>query len=220
MSMSFTFPIPLGTTFFGLLALAGVAVPQFYRGRRKNLEILERSIRIMEEALRPRDKNYTIIGLYVGYNAKYLIERGGVNEFEATVLLLPRQSLFYIPIAKIVSRFDREYLIFKTAGEPFAEAHLVRKGYYRTGIKRAIRGIERMTIESVDIDGKKYFLVYTSKALAKKLLDFAKSLSNLRILNHVAIVPRAGHLYIAAKLDLDVFSELLKKGHRLASEIT
>ncbi len=218
--MSFVLPIPLSVAFFGLLALAGVTVLQFYRGRRKNLEILEKSIRIMEEALRPKDKNYTVIGLYVGYSAKYLIERGGVNEFEATVVLLPRQSLFYIPIAKITSRFDRVYLIFRTVREPYAEAHLVRKGYYRMGVKRVIRGIENMTIESIDINGRKYLLVYTSKALAKRLLDFARGLSNPHILNHVAIVPRARHLYIAAKLDLDVFSELLRKGYHLASEIT
>ncbi len=217
--MEFAFPMPLSAAFFGLLALAGVAVLQFYRGRRKNLEILEKSIRIMEEALRPRDKNYTVIGLYVGYSARYLIDRGGVREFEATVLLLPRQSLFYIPIAKITSRFDRVYLIFRTIREPYAEAHLVRKGYYRMGVKRVIRGIEKMTIESIDIDGKRYFLVYTSKALAKKLLDFAKSLDNPHVLNHVAIVSRARHLYIAARLDLNVFSELLRKSYRLASEI-
>ena len=208
-----------GPIFFGILLLAGVTVLQFYRGRRKNLEILEKSIRILEEALRPKSKEYTVIGIYVGYHAKYLVDRGGVRELDTTVVLLPRQSLLYIPIAIMTSRFDRLYLVFKLSRAPYAEAHLVRKGYYRLGVKRAIKNFESMVRESVEIRGVRYYLLYTSRSMAEKLLKFANSLSRPSILNHVAIVPRLNRLYISAKLDLNVLRELAIKSHVLAREI-
>jgi len=208
-----------GPIFFGILLLAGVTVLQFYRGRRKNLEILEKSIRILEEAIRPKSKEYTVIGIYVGYHAKYLVDRGGVRELDTTVVLLPRQSLLYIPIAIMTSRFDRLYLVFKLSRAPYAEAHLVRKGYYRLGVKRAIKNFESMVCESVEVGGVGYYLLYTSRSMAEKLLKFANELSRPSILNHVAIVPKLNRLYISAKLDPNVLRELVAKSYALAREI-
>ena len=205
--------------FFGILLLAGVTVIQFYRGRRKNLEILERSIRILEEVIKPKSKEYTVIGIYVGYHAKYLVDRGGVREVDATVVLLPRQSLLYIPIAIVTSRFDRLYLVFQLRKTPCAEAHLVRKGYYRLGVKRVVKNFENMICESVEIGNARYHLVYTSRPMAEKLLRFANELSRPSILNHVAVVPKLNRLYIAAKLDLEVLHELIAKSYALAREV-
>lgn len=207
------------SVFFGILLLAGITVIQFYRGRRRNLEILEKSIRVLEEVIKPKSKEYTVVGIYVGYHAKYLVDRSGVREVNATVVLLPRQSLLYIPIAIMTSRFDRLYLVFQLRKAPYAEAHLVRKGYYRLGVRRVIKNFENMVCESVEIGGVKYYLLYTSRSMAEKLLKFANELSRPSILNHVAIVPKLNRVYISAKLDLDVLRELTAKSYTLAREV-
>ncbi len=202
-----------------VFVIAGVSVVQFYKGRRKNLRILESSIRALEKILEPKDKNYVIIGIYVGYNAIYKIFRKTLTTAEATILLLPRQSLLYMPVAKLASRFDRVFLAFNYSRDMFVEAHVVKKGYYRLGIRHVIKGISKMKIERIKINGKDYYLVYTQRSMAQKLLDFVKSLNNPLIINHIAIVPSIKRLYIAAKLDMHNFIDFLRKSTNLALDL-
>lgn len=196
--------------------LASVSVLQFYKGRKTNLKILEYSIKALEKTFTPRDKKYTIVGIYIGYTTLYKIFRKTLSTIQATVLLLPRQSLLYMPIAKLTSRYDRIYLVFNYSREMVVEAHVVRKWYYRLGIRRAIRGIKKMRIEKTKIDGKDYYLVYTQRSMAQKLLDYITSLKNPHMVNHVAVVPKLKRLYVAAKLDKENLNDFLKKTYELA----
>lgn len=201
--------------------LAGLSVLQFFKGRKINLAILERSIRILEDVFKPRDKNYTIIGIYVGYSALYRIYKDLINTIETVVTLLPRQSLLYYPISRLTSRFDKIYLIihYDIDKTLFGEAHVVKKGYYRLGIKRNIRGIEKMNIETTRIAGKHYYLVYTHRNLAEKLLEYIKSLSDPTLVNHIAVVPKHRRLYLAARLDLENLSEIASKFYELGRRL-
>lgn len=204
-----------------LVLLGGAAAYQFFRGRRRNLELMRFAVQVMERVLRPRDKEYTLIGLYVGFTAKLEIGRGGVDRFEATVALFPRQSLFYIPIAKLTSRFDKIYMFFRLSQGVPREAHLVRKGYYRLGYRRVIRDVEGMGVEDVEVRGVRYHLVYEpgGRSEAEKLLEFARSLTNPGVLNHVALVPSTRSVYIAARLDPAFLEEVLRTGFSLARAI-
>ncbi|WFO75084.1 hypothetical protein J4526_08425 [Desulfurococcaceae archaeon MEX13E-LK6-19] len=199
--------------------LAAVSVLQFYKGRRINLKILEHSIRAMEKIFDPKDKNYTIIGIYVGYTAFYKIYRKTLSTIHATVLLLPRQSLLYMPIARLTSRHDKVYLIFNYNREMIVEAHVVKKGYYRLGVKRAIKNIEKMKVEKTKINGKDYYLIYTQKSMAQKLVDYISSLKNPHMINHVAVVPKLKRLYVAARLDKENLNDFLRKTYELAMSL-
>lgn len=153
---------------FLLLAFtAGAAFTQFFRRRKKNLIILEKSIKILEETFKPIDKNYTIIGLYIGYDATYKINVQGIKNVKAVTIMFPRHSLLYTPIAKLTTRYDKIFLVahyYKDKTLP-GEAHIIRKGYYRLGIRHTIRGIERMQVEKVKIGNKNYYLAYTHRSL-------------------------------------------------------
>lgn len=201
--------------------LAGLSVLQFFKGRKINLAILERSIRILEDVFKPRDKNYTVIGIYVGYSALYRIYKDLISTIETVVTLLPRQSLLYYPISRLTSRFDKIYLIIHYDKDKtlLGEAHVVKKGYYRLGIKRNIRGIEKMNIETTRIAGKHYYLVYTHRNLAEKLLEYIKSLSDPTLVNHIAVVPKHRRLYLAARLDLENLSEIASKFYELGRRL-
>ena len=202
-----------------IIALAAAATLQFFKGRKSNLSILEQTIKSMEGIYRPLDKDYTIIGLYVGYTAKYKVIKRGIASIEATILLIPRQSLFYLPIAKLTSRFDRVFIHYFYRGKVMHEAHVVRKGYYRLGIRREIRGIERMMVAEEVINGEKYYLIYTNRNAIEPLIKLVKSLPNPSVINHVALVPANNSLYLAAKLDMKVFDTLIKNSYELAAKL-
>ncbi len=201
------------------IVLAGLAMVQFFKGRKINLNLMYFSMKRAEEALHPIDKNYTLVGIYTGYSAKYIL-RGLVEEAELVVLLMPRQALLYYPIALITSRFDRFYLRLVYRGRVRAEAHVIKSGYYRLGLKRAIRGYERMGKEEVVINGTKYHLLYTSKDAVLKLLDWVRRQSKPKLVNHVALVPANNSLYLAAKLDVDHYKELVESAYYLARSLT
>lgn len=202
-----------------IIALAAATTLQFFRGRKSNLSILEQTIKSMEGIYRPLDKDYTIIGLYVGYTVKYKVIKRGIASIEATILLIPRQSLFYLPIAKLTSRFDRVFIHYFYRGKVMHEAHVVRKGYYRLGIRREIRGIEKMMVTEEVINGEKYYLIYTDRNAVEPLIKLVKSLPNPSVINHVALVPANNSLYLAAKLDMKVFDTLIKNSYELAAKL-
>ncbi len=204
-----------------LVLLAGAATVQFFRGRKKNLSILEKSIRILEDVFKPKDKNYTIIGIYVGYSALLKIKKAFIDTVEAVVLLFPRQSMLYAPIARLTSRYDRAYVIIHyTKDKNFpGEAHIVQKGFYRLGIRRAIRNIEKMKVEETRIAGRKYYLIYTNRYLVEQLINYLKNLEDPTLVKHLAVVPWKKRLYMALKLDIDKYGEILSKYYELAKRI-
>jgi len=198
--------------------IAIVAILQFFRGRKLNLILIEYTARIFEEVLKPKDKEYQWIGLYVGYKARFLTPYKSLVRTEAVVTLMPRHSLFYLPIAFITSRFDRLYMFFRYSKRFVSEAHIIRKHYYRLGPHRVIRGIERMAFESIEIKGKTYYLVYNDSRIARELVNIVKGLSDPHIINHLAIVPSNSSLYVAAKITPRTFEELIRKMYMLARE--
>ena len=212
---------PFVLLFIIVIVLAGVSVVWFYRKRKVNLMILEKSIRILEKVYQPYDKKYTVIGIYVGYSALYKVLKKALKTIEVVTLLLPRQSLMYLPIAKITSRFDKIFIIYHYDKETHfpGEAHLVRKGYYRLGVKRSIRGIEKMHLEKTRINGKTYYLIYNNRKVMEKLISMAQSLKSPLLIQHAAIVPKLHRLYIAAKLDIRYLEDLASKTYVFAQEL-
>ena len=212
---------PLIAIFVIVILLAGVSVVWFYKKRKVNLMILEKSIRILEKVYQPYDKKYTVIGIYVGYSALYKVLKKALKTIEVVTLLLPRQSLMYLPVAKLTSRFDKIFIIYHYNKETHfpGEAHIVRKGYYRLGIKRAIHGIEKMRVEKTRIGGKEYYMVYNNRRVAEKLLSMIRKLKNPLLIQHAAVVPKLHRLYIAAKLDIRYLEDLASKTYVFAQEM-
>lgn len=203
-----------------LMVLAFVAVAQFIKGRKTNLMLMSFTARKLEEVFKPKDKIYQWIGLYVGYRAVFKLMKGLLDRVEVTVTLMPRQSLLYYPISLLTSRFDRIFLVFCYNGIIPREAHVVRKGYYRRRIEKVIKNASRMRIDRISIKGVQYYLVYEDANIVNKLLKLVKSLSDPSIVNHLAIVPKNKTLYIAAKIKVQLFEELLNKAYELALSLS
>ena len=200
--------------------LGFVAAAQFFRGRKLNLMIMEFTAKELENILKPKDKIYQWIGMYVGYKAVFKLLRKYLDRVEVTITLLPRQSLLYYPIALITSRFDKIFLIYCFSRLNYREAHIIRKGYYRRSLSKVIKGYEFMNKQKISIQGTYFYLIYEDANALDKLLRFVKTLANPSIVNHIAMVPKNRTLYIAAKLRPDNFSELVSKSLKLALSLT
>lgn len=202
-----------------IIVLTLIAVTQFYRGRKLNLILIEFTARKLEEILKPKDKNYQWVGLYVGYKAMFNVNLKNIKRVEAVITLMPRQSLLYYPIALITSRHDKLVMFFRYKGKVRGEAHLVKKHYYRLGIRRIIKGIEKMAVKTIKINGKTYYLIYNDYELSRKLVNTVLSLKKPTIVNHIAVVQSNNSLYLAAKVVPKYFEELIENTYLLAQSI-
>jgi len=212
-------PLSVYDIFIIAFVLAAVAVLQFFRGRKLNLILIEYTARKLEEILKPKDKEYQWIGIYVGYKARFETSYKSLKRIEAVITLLPRQSLFYFPIALLTSRFDRLYLFFRYNRIFDGEAHIIRKNYYRLGLKRVIKGINRMKVESIRVKGKTFHLVYNDARLMNKLVKMVEEISRPDMINHLAIVPANKSVFLAAKLSPKTFEEILSRIYRFARSL-
>ncbi|BDC35966.1 MAG: hypothetical protein EF806_03630 [Candidatus Methanoliparum thermophilum] len=108
---------------FLIILLSAIAMYQFFKGRKLNLGIMSRVSNDLEESLKPLDKEYTWLGGYVGFKAKYKLSNADV---EATLTLLPRHALLYFPISLLVNKADRLYIVVKGRME-INELHIFGK---------------------------------------------------------------------------------------------
>ncbi len=203
--------------FWGLVGVAVASTLQFFRGRRRNIVLLERSVKELEAGLRPVDKNYTVVGLYVGYTAEYRLRDSLVPRAYAAVTTLPRQSLLYLPFSLATRRYDRVYLVYDLSLKPPGEAHLVRKYTYLLGDRRAgVRGQPRGWLV---VDGYRY-RVYGDERLAERLADGVRMLG-ARYVRHIAAYPEPPRLFIHAKLPAEEgeLERMASLGLRLARRV-
>ncbi len=95
-----------------ILVIFAILMPVvFFREHNRNLKKMKAFSEKLEKILEPKDKEYTLLGTSVGFRAIYKIEKNNIEKIEAVLILLPRQSLIYYPIAKITTKYDR--FIFK-----------------------------------------------------------------------------------------------------------
>ena len=93
---------PLFLLFVAFSCLLSVV---YYWGRRQNRKVFLAAFNDLVDVIRPDDQNFTNIGGTVGYHANLLIEEKDkpFGKVEATITLLPRHSLLYMPISLMIS---------------------------------------------------------------------------------------------------------------------
>jgi len=179
---------------FILLTIGVLISLQFYRGRRQNLRLMRDIARELEEAVRPRDQTYTWLGGYVGFRADYKIATPLSNQVQATLTLLPRQSILHFPFSLLFLRHDRLYLLIKLRRPPPGEAHAVSRRYYRFG--PGIEGRERMFREERKTPrGPVFELWYRHSPARESLVWLLDRLEVPGLIKHLALVPGVNHIY-------------------------
>jgi hypothetical protein len=163
---------------FILLLLSAIAMYQFFRGRKLNLLIMSKVSKDLEESLKPLDKEYTWLGGYVGFRARYELKSATV---ETTLTLLPRQAFFYFPISLLIRRSDRLYIVVKgRMGMEINELHILGKRVMLSRSEKKLEAIDgfRFSGERRDatklagfLDSRALFHLYANKDYLYILVD-------------------------------------------------
>ncbi len=95
---------------FYLLIAASLFLTLTYSwGRRKNKRIFLSAFNGLLAVVNSKDQQFTNIGGIAGYHANIVPKNNTlVRRVDATITLLPRQSLMFMPFSLLVRRFDRE----------------------------------------------------------------------------------------------------------------
>lgn len=189
-----------------LLLLGLVASLQYWRGRRLNLTLIRELSRQMEEALRPKEKNYTWIGGYVGVVAEYTLEDENYSKVKATISLLPHHSLLYLPISLLLGRKDRVYFLIYPKRKLKGRAHVL------SGKKSSsLKGLPRFSfVDSVTLKGVNLKRYYNSKGEAEFLTKVASRLKDPRSFEHLAANVEENAYYASMVVGRGDVADLLK----------
>ncbi len=195
---------------FGIFVLAGSTTYQFFRGRRKNLELMREYVRELERAANPFDKNYTLLGLYSGFRAELKTSMPNIEKIEASIGLMPRESLLYYPISLLTLKHDRFYLVIRLKKKPQIKGHIVKEKVLK--YSRADFNTEP---KELTLFGEKYLTDCTNECLNK-----LKSLVVSKDVLHVAITPETKVLYVFAKPSPGLVEKLTRKALELAQMLS
>jgi len=113
-----------------LMILTVAIVVWYFRMRRKMIKFLKEFTIKLEEVLKPKDKEYRLLGYLVGYKAFFTLS----DDSKAYVLLTtaPRLSLIYYPIARALGHEDRVTIALEPSRRRVVrEAHAVKEGESR-----------------------------------------------------------------------------------------
>jgi len=178
-----------------LMLLAGAAALQFFRGRKLNMMLMEHYLKAIEPFLRPyRDRNFTLIGGYVGFKAEYQIFRDNIKVLEYTLTLLPRQSLLYFPISLLTSRHDKLYVVVRPYSEITRGIHAIQRGYYR--VRPKIEDEAILDKATRTINGVTFEVLYEREKDAELIVDLLKSFPRVKDVKHISLTRSTNVVYV------------------------
>lgn len=206
--------------FIAISALAVATVAVYFRGRRINLVLMRDFARKMEDLFRPSDKEYVLLGYLVGYKAKFKVMRWNISSITWMLVLLPRQSLFYYPISKLTSKFDRFYMSASLVFGPRATVHLISDDWYHKVIHQ-IREAVYLSHITTTVSGKVFHVLYDDVKFRDEVLDtLSRHLgSALRYLKHFAVNREYRNIYVFSEAKLEVLRALAEVTKILATHI-
>lgn len=191
-----------------LLLLALFTTLGYFYGRKKNRWISSWISREAEDVFKPDDTSYVNFGGSIGYNFVYKL-RKPFREAKGTFTLLPRQSLLFLPISRMVTRHDKYFLQLFADGKLAGEGHIVAKSYFPKAA-RMITGVDGLSREEIRWDGKPYILLWDARGLDEKLKKFLSNLRNPELLRHFCCYGDNKNFFLYLKPVREKFGDLLK----------
>lgn len=193
-------PDVTNSPWFLLLIAVSIALSLGYMwGRRRNKQIFFSAFNGLLAVLKPKDQQFTNIGGLSGYHANIIPHLNKyIRRVDATITLLPRQSWLFLPISKVVRRYDRLFLIFHLspkASGALAEGHLLEEKYSRFGSAKVFSD-EHLSKEDITWDGKKFLLYYEEVWVKEALERCMKRLDLPQGIRHIALVPGQDRIWV------------------------
>ena len=175
--------------FYLFIAFTATLSIGYLWGRRANKRVFLSAFNALVDTVRPDDQTFTNIGGLVGYHANLLIKRKSpIDRVDATLTLLPRHSLLYLPVSKLIMRYDRLFVSIHLKPVLPGEAHLIEAKY--AGFRGPkIRKADRLTCLKVRWGNYDFLLYYERNVMRDRLTQFMLSHPDPGIVRHIALVP-------------------------------
>jgi hypothetical protein len=197
-------------------ALAVASAFWFFRKRKELIVFLRDVTETLEKHFKPLDKSYVWLGYLVGYRAKFDLP----GNHKAFILLttVPRHSLFYLPIAKILNRKDRiEVAVVPYDRFVIGELHVHRRRSWTAEVI-ARKGVAEREHEFGVREFRTGEYSYVAYYRDEKVLDAVEHLmkdTELPIL-YVSTDPRGNIVTASCEITLDNLKKFLEFHRELA----
>jgi len=161
----------------------------YFWGKRKNHKIILSACQDLVAVVEPEDQNFTNIGGAIGYHANLICKKGSpFSRVDATITLLPRHSWLYLPISKMIRKYDRMFITLYFDRPLSEEAHLIEARHAGLG-QRKIRNAQRLKKEELKWGKYNFFLYYNSSKTHDAFIGFTRKNPEPGIIRHIAVVP-------------------------------
>jgi hypothetical protein len=181
-----------------IIAVSVFIAFSFHSGKRKNKEIFTGIFKELVTVFKPDDQTFTNIGGAVGHHGTFSFnERGSVSRIDVTLTLLPRQAPLYMPISKLLMRYDRLFISVYMRYPPPGEGHIIERGY--TGFRGPeITNITRLRQMEFKWGELEFLFYYEQDRMMDQFKTLIASLRNPGPIRHIAIVPdqRRGYIFM------------------------
>jgi hypothetical protein len=188
--------------FFLFIGFSVLLTLGYFWGRRSNRRIYRSAFNDLVDVVKPDDRNFTNIGGAIGFHANLFIKKKGTlcSRVDATITLLPRHSWLYLPISKLLRKYDRLFITLYMKKPPSEEAHLIESKYSKfMGSK--IENAHLMHHETVKWETLDFHLYYHSSEMREKMRSFMRTNPAPGIIRHIALVPeqKKGFIFMIPK---------------------
>lgn len=184
---------PLFLLFIALSALLSFG---YFWGKRVNERLFRSAFGDLVDVVKPVDQTFTNIGGLVGYHANLVMPKKGVIEaVDATITFLPRHSWLWMPVSKLIRRYDRLFITLHLRQNLLAEGHLIETGYARfRGPK--ISNAARLNQERIAWGRLEFLLYHGNNRMRDRLRSFVADHPDPGMLRHIALVPEQKKCFI------------------------
>jgi hypothetical protein len=182
--------------FFLFIGFSCLLSAVYFWGRRANQRLYLSAFADLTDVIKPDDQTFTNIGGVVGYHANFILKKESVfSKVDATITLLPRHSLLYMPLSKLIMKFDRLFITLYLKTALAGEGHLIEKRY--AGF-RAPKITNAPRLEKIEIKWGNYdFLLYFEQyKMRDQLMSFVKKNPDPGSIRHIAIVASERKCYL------------------------
>jgi len=183
--------------FFLFVAFSFLLTVGYLWGRRQNKEISLAVLKDLIDVIRPDDQTFTNIGGAIGYHANLLVKKKGalLSRADATITLLPRHSWLYLPISKIIRKYDRLFITLYMKRPLPEESHLIEAKY--NGFRGSkIDNAQRLNREDVKWGKFDFYMYYESMAMRDHFMRLMGETPDPGAIRHIAIIPHQKKVFI------------------------
>lgn len=201
-----------------LSLLAALMIIWYYYWRRRMIWLTRNIVIALENTLKPVDKNYVLLGYLVGFKAEFKLDSSGKRKAYSMLLLLPRYSLLYYPIARFfTSKIDRLDILLKDVELKPRRCHIVSKKWFKL-LRQDHLSVDGLRRETIEHGGEEYHVYYEDTRDRDLLVNLLVSRGNRYI--RISSIPEENAVLLTMKANPDAVEEAVRDLARMLRDLS